>query len=315
MSAPARMSRGDYLCAVGAVVIWGLNFVVMKLGLQGLSPMMLGAMRFAAASLPFLPFVAWPRVPWRFVVIYGLVQGVGQFGLLFTGLKLGMTAGVASVVMPTQSFFTMILAVALLGEHTRARQWLGLLVAAFGLALIGSAHGEGPGQMTFIGFVLTLGAAVMWAIANVVVRFVGRVADYDPFAFVVWTSIVPVVPFLVLAVASEGPDHAWRSVIQIGAREALAIVYLGLLATLLAYTLWTRLLKRHPATRVAPFALLGPIVGLWAAWAAFDEQLSTAQWIGASAVLLGLMINQLGLRRPNRTSDGSARGLRRDSSS
>jgi O-acetylserine/cysteine efflux transporter len=313
MSAPARMSRGDYLCALGAVVIWGLNFVVMKVGLQGLSPMMLGAMRFAAASLPFLPFVPRPSVPWRFVVIYGLVQGVGQFGLLFTGLKLGMTAGVASVVMPTQSFFTMILAVALLGEHTRIQQWLGVLVAGFGLALIGSAHGEGPGQMTLIGFVLTLGAAVMWAITNVVVRFAGRVAvDYDPFAFIIWTSIVPVVPFLALAAATEGPDHAWRSVSQISARDGLAVLYLGLLATLLAYTLWTWLLKRHPASRVAPFALLGPIVGLWAAWAAFGEQLSTAQWIGASAVLLGLVINQLGLRQPSRTSDGSARGLHRD---
>jgi O-acetylserine/cysteine efflux transporter len=306
------MTRGDYLCAVGAVVIWGLNFVVMKLGLHGLSPMMLGALRFAAASLPFLPFAPRPRVPWRFVVIYGLVQGVGQFGLLFTALKLGMTAGVASVVMPTQSFFTMILAVPLLGERTRIHQWLGLLVAALGLALIASAHGESPGQMTLIGFALTLGAAFMWAITNLVVRFAGRAADYDPFAFIVWTSIVPVAPFLALAAVSEGPEHAWSSVNQMGVRESLAVVYLGLLATLLAYTLWTRLLKRHPASRVAPFALLGPIVGLWAAWAAFAEQLSTAQWVGVSAVLLGLVINQLALRRPNRTSDGSARALRRD---
>jgi len=309
------MSRGDYLCALGAVVIWGLNFVVMKLGLQGLSPMMLGAMRFAAASLPFLPFVPRPRLPWRFVVIYGLAQGVGQFGLLFTGLKLGMTAGMASVVMQSQSFFTMILVAPLLGEHTRAAQWLGLCVAAVGLVFIASAHGDGPGQMTLIGFGLTLGAALMWAITNLVVRFAGRVSDYDPFAFIVWTSIVPVVPFLVLAAASEGPEHAWRSVTQIGAREALAIAYLGLLATLLAYTLWTRLLKRHPASRVVPFSLLAPIVGLWAAWAAFGEQLSTTQCLGASAVLLGLVINQLGLRRPSRTNDGSARDLRRDSSS
>jgi len=166
--------------------------------------------------------------------------------------------------------------------------------------------------MTLIGFALTLGAALMWAITNLVVRFTGRVADYDPFAFIVWTSIVPVAPFLALAAVSEGPEHAWRSVGQMGAREWLAILYLGLLATLLAYTLWTRLLKRHPASRVAPYSLLGPIVGLWAAWAAFAEQLSTAQWVGVSAVLLALVINQLALRRPSRTSDGSARGLRRD---
>jgi len=288
------MSRGDYLRALGAVVIWGLNFVVMKLGLQTLSPMLLGALRFAAASLPFVLFVPPPRVPWRFVAIYGLVQGVGQFGLLFVAIKLGMTAGMASVVMQTQSFFTMILAVPLLGERARVHQWAGLFVAALGLVVIASAHGEAPGQMTLIGFILTLGAALMWATSNLVVRFAGRGADYDPFAFIVWSSLVPIVPFVVLAAGSEGLAHAWRSVSQMGLRELSAVLYLGLLATLLAYTMWTRLLKRHPAGRVAPFSLLVPVVGLWAASAAFGEQLPLAQWIGTAAVLLGLLINQAG---------------------
>lgn len=290
------MSRGDYLRALGAVVIWGLNFVVMKLGLQSLSPMLLGALRFASASLPFVLFVHPPRVPWRFVVIYGLVQGVGQFGLLFTAIKLGMTAGMASVVMPTQSFFTMILAVPLLGERARGLQWAGLFVAVLGLAAIASAQSEAPGQMTLIGFVLTLTAAFMWATSNLVVRFASREADYDPFAFIVWSSVVPIVPFILLAVASEGAAHAWRSVSQMGLREGFAVLYLGLFATLLAYTMWTRLLKRHAAGTVAPFSLLGPVVGLWAAWAAFGEQLVLAQWIGTAAVLLGLVINQLGPR-------------------
>ncbi len=113
------LSRGDLLRALAVVVIWGLNFVVMKVGLQGLSPMLLGALRFAAASLPFLLFVHLPVLPWRFVVGYGLAQGLGQFGFLFLGLQLGMTAGMASVVMQTQAFFTLLLAAPLLGERAR----------------------------------------------------------------------------------------------------------------------------------------------------------------------------------------------------
>jgi O-acetylserine/cysteine efflux transporter len=288
------MSRGDYLRALGAVVIWGLNFVVMKLGLQSLSPMLLGALRFAAASLPFVLFVSPPRVPLRFIAVYGLVQGVGQFGLLFVAITLGMTAGMASVVMQTQSFFTMILAVPLLGERVRGYQWAGVFVAAFGLAIIASAHGEAPGQMTLIGFGLTLGAALMWATSNLIARFAGRAADYDPFAFIVWSSVVPIVPFILLAAASEGPAHAWRSVSQMGLREGFAVLYLGLFATVLAFTMWTRLLKHHAAGRVAPLSLLAPVVGLWAAWAAFGEQLALAQWLGTAAVLLGLLINQAG---------------------
>jgi O-acetylserine/cysteine efflux transporter len=290
------MSRGDYLRALSVVVIWGLNFVVMKIGLQSLSPMLLGALRFAVASLPLVLFVPRPRLPGRFVVIYGLVQGVGQFGLLFVALKVGMTAGMASVVMPTHSFFTMVLAAPLLGERPRGHQWAGLFVAALGLVVIASARGEAPGRMTLIGFILTLGAALMWATSNLVVRFAGRAAaDYDPFAFIVWSSTVPVLPFIALAVGSEGAAASWRSVSQMGLRESFAVLYLGLLATLLAYTMWTRLLKRHPAGRVAPFSLLMPVVGLWAASAAFGEQLPPAQWLGAGAVLLGLFINQVGL--------------------
>jgi len=295
MTAASGMSRGDYLRALGVVVIWGLNFVVMKLGLQALSPMLLGALRFAVASLPFVLFVPRPRMPWRFVAIYGLVQGLGQFGLLFVAIQLGMTAGMASVVMQTQAFFTMILAGPLLGERARGHQWLGLCVAALGLVVIAAGHGEGPGQMTLIGFVLTLGAAFMWATSNLVVRFAGRVAaDYDPFAFIVWSSLIPIVPFVVLAVASEGLAHSWLSVTQMGPREGFAVLYLALLATLLAYTMWTRLLKRHTAGRVAPFSLLAPVVGLWAASAAFGEQLPAAQWLGTTAVLVGLLINQVG---------------------
>lgn len=291
------LSRGDYLRALGVVIIWGLNFVVMKLGLQSLSPMMLGALRFAVASLPFLPFVPRPALPWRFVVIYGLAQGVGQFGLLFVGLKLGMTAGMASVVMQSQAFFTLLLAAPLLGERARGHQWAGLVVAAFGLLAIAVAHGDGPGQMTLIGFVLTLGASFMWAVSNIVVRFAGKAASgYDPFAFIVWSSVVPVVPFLAFAGVFEGVDHSWSSVLGIGLREGFAVLYLALFATLLAYTMWTRLLKRHAAGRVAPFSLLVPVVGLWAGSFVFGEQLPPGQWFGTGAVLLGLLINQFGPR-------------------
>jgi O-acetylserine/cysteine efflux transporter len=290
-------SRLDYLKALAVVVIWGLNFVVMKVGLPGLGPMLLGALRFAAASLPFLLWVRCPSVPWRFVVLYGLVQGVGQFGLLFTGIALGMTAGMASVVMQAQAFFTLLLAAPLLGERARAHQWLGLLLAAAGLALLAAAHGSLPGQMTLIGFCFTLGAALMWASSNLVVRFMGRKSTgYDPFAFIVWSSLVPVVPFLLLAFALDGVQPTLQTLLHLTLRQCLAVAFLALLATLLAYTLWTGLLKRFPAGRVAPFSLLVPVVGLLAAYVAFDEQLSLLQLLGTAAVLLGLVVNQMGGR-------------------
>ncbi|WP_439519701.1 EamA family transporter [Hydrogenophaga sp.] len=288
------LSRGDLLRALGVVVIWGLNFVVMKVGLQDVGPMLLGALRFALAALPFLLFVSFPKLPWRYVVGYGLAQGLGQFGFLFLGLKLGMTAGMASVVMQTQAFFTLLLAVPVLGERARGAQWLGLGVALAGLLLIATAHGEGPGQMTLAGFVLTLSAAFMWAVSNLVARLANRVSDYDPLPFIVWSSVFPILPFLLLAVWMDGPQLVWQQLAGLNLKSFLVVLFLAWFATLLAYSLWTRLLKRHPAGRVTPFSLLVPVVGLWAAWVFFGELPLPQQWLGTCLVLFGLVVNQLG---------------------
>ena len=293
----ATFSQTDYLKALLVVIIWGLNFVVMKIGLPGLGPMLLGALRFAAASLPFIFWINRPTVPWRFIVLYGLVQGVGQFGLLFTGIQLGMTAGMASVVMQAQAFFTLLLALPFLGERARRAQWAGLLIAAGGLGLIAMAHGDHPGQMTLVGFLLTLGAALMWASSNLVIRLMGRVApDYDPMAFIVWSSLVPVLPFLGLAIAADGWLATSKALLTLGWRQYFVVAYLAFLATLWAYTLWTDLIRRHPVGKVAPYSLLVPVVGLAAASTVFSESLEAMQWLGTLAILLGLVVNQFGER-------------------
>lgn len=293
MSAASPMSAGDVARVLAVVLIWGLNFVVMKLGLQGLSPMLLGALRFSVAALPLLLFVRPPKLPKRYLVGYGLAQGVGQFGLLFTALQLGMTAGMASVVMQTQAFFTLLLAAPLLGERALPRQWLGLAVALAGLLAIASAHGQGPGQMTLIGFVLTLGAALMWAVSNLVSRVAAaHHGSYDPLGFIVWSSLVPIGPFFALAAWQDGPAALQQQLAGLDARGVGAVLYLALLATLLAYSLWTRLLQRHSPGRIVPWSLLVPVVGLWAAAAVFGEQPLPLQWLGTAAVLLGLLINQ-----------------------
>lgn len=295
----SALSTGDRLRLAVVILIWGLNFVVMKLGLQGLSPMLLGALRFSLASLPLLLFLRPPRMPAGWLLGYGLAQGLGQFGLLFMALQLGMTAGMASVVMQTQAFFTLLLAAPLLGERALPRQWAGLVVALAGLLAIASSHGAGPGQMTLIGFVLTLGAALMWALSNLLGRLAARRASYEPLNFIVWSSLVPILPFSALAWWQEGGPALAAQLRGLDGRGLAAVAYLALLATVLAYSCWTRLLQRHPAGRVVPWSLLVPVVGLWAAAVAFDERPAPLQWAGTAAVLLGLVVNQ-GLLLPKR---------------
>lgn len=288
------MSPPDLWRVFAVIIIWGLNFVVMKLGLETLSPMLLGALRFMAASLPFILFIKPPAMPWRYVVAYGLAQGLGQFGLLFLGLRLGMTAGMASVVMQTQAFFTLILAAALLHERVRSAQWLGVLLALCGLLTIALGRGtETAHPTTLAGFVLTLGAALMWAISNLIARHAAQVAPgYAPFPFIVWSSLVPIVPFTALAIWQDGWQGVGTQLAALDGQAWFAVLYLALLATLLAYSLWTRLLQRLPAAKVTPFSLLVPVIGLLAAGIVLHEQATVLQWLGAATVLGGMLVNQ-----------------------
>ncbi len=292
-----HLSRGDWARALLVIVIWGTNFVAMKFGLQTLSPMLLSALRFVAASLPFLLFVRPPRnVGWRYLAAYGVVQGVGQFGLLFLGLKLGMPAGMASVVLQTQAFVTLLLAAFFLNEPARIWHWLGLVVSLAGLVAIGSAHGEGGDAMTLAGFLLTVGSACMWAVSNLITRYAARNGSYEPFPFIVWSSVFPIVPLLALAACIDGTGAVVQQLQGIDLTAIGAILYLALLATLLGYGLWTRLLQRYAASTVAPLSLMVPVVGLVSAMLLLGERPTPMQWLGTLAVLAGMCINQFGGR-------------------
>lgn len=296
-SQPACMSRIDWFSAIVVIVVWGLNFVVMKWGLDKISPLLLCALRFAAASLPLLLFVRPPQnLSWSLLAAYGLVQGVGQFGLLFTGMKLGMPAGMASVVLQTQAFITMLMAAAFLNEKPRSWQWVGLLIAISGLVLIGTAHGDGASDMTLTGFVLTVGAALMWGSSNLLIRVAAKQGSYEPVSFIVWTSVFPIIPLVLLVWWMEGGDAIAAQLQSIGWKEVGVIAYLAFLSTLLGYGLWTRLLQRYAASTVAPLSLLVPVIGLLSAMFLLGESPNKLQWFGTLGVLLGMAVNQFGGR-------------------
>jgi O-acetylserine/cysteine efflux transporter len=282
------MSPKDLLLALLVIVVWGLNFVVIKVGLHDMPPMLLGALRFLLAAFPAILFVRRPQLPLRWLLAYGLTISLGQFAFLFSAMAVGMPAGLASLVLQSQAFFTLLFAALLLGERLRAGNLLGLLVAAGGLLLIGL---QGERSMTLAGFALTICAAAMWALGNIVTRKLGKV---DLVGLVVWGSLVPPLPFLALSWLLEGPVAIEAALRGIGLDAILVLVYLAFGATLLGYGLWSRLLSRYPVSQVAPFSLLVPVVGLSSSALLLDEHLGPLQLLGALLVLLGLLINVCG---------------------
>ncbi|SIT50844.1 cysteine and O-acetyl-L-serine efflux system [Paraburkholderia piptadeniae] len=282
------MSPKDLLLALVVVLAWGVNFVVIKVGLHGVPPMLLGGLRFTLAAIPAVFFIRRPKMPWRWLIAYGTTISLGQFAFLFSAMYVGMPAGLASLVLQAQAFFTLGFAALFLHERFRAQNVLGLVIAAIGLALIGMQGGH---AMTLTGFILTLCAAVMWALGNIVTKKVGKV---DLVGLVVWGSLVPPVPFFVLSYLLEGPQRIEAVLTGIGMSSVFAIVYLAFVATLLGYVLWSRLLSRYPAGQVAPFSLLVPIIGLASASVLLGESLSAAQVGGAALVMAGLAVNVFG---------------------
>jgi len=307
------MQARDRLLALAIVCVWGVNFVVIKVGLAGVPPMLLGALRFLLVVFPAIFFVPRPRVPWRLLLAYGVTISLGQFAFLFYAMAVGMPAGLASLVLQSQAFFTLAIAALWLGEPVRWHNIAGMAVAAAGLALIGSGAAASAGGMSVAGFVLTLCAAFCWASGNIVSKKIGPV---DLLGLVIWGALVPIVPFALLSLWVEGPARIVQSVTHVSAMGMLAVAYLAFAATVFGYTMWGRLLTRYPASQVAPLTLLVPVVGLVSAHVLLGEHLSPAQWAGAAVVMAGLLLNVFGQRlwvgralmRRQATSRGAAAG-------
>lgn len=288
---PLPMRPKDIVLGLLVIGVWGMNFAVIKVGVAGVPPLMLGALRFMLAAFPALLFVRPPKVPLRLYLIYGLAISVGQFAFLFSAIHVGMPTGLASLVLQSQAFFTMLFAALWLKERWHANQLAGLLLAAGGLILIGSAHGV---SMPLLGFLLTVAAAVMWACGNIVTRAVGRYGPMNQFAFVVWASLVPPLPFWALSYALEGPTAISTAWSGLGWQAMAALAYLAGAATLFGYGIWTHLLARYPANRVAPFTLLVPLVGLTTGWLVFGEALQPVHFAGGALLMAGLLVNVFG---------------------
>jgi O-acetylserine/cysteine efflux transporter len=289
------LSRRDIGIGLIVVVLWGLNFIAIKLGLGDMPPLLLATIRFVVVCLPAIFFLPRPPVPWHWLIALGLTINVGQFAFLFMGIKLGMPAGLASLVHQSQAFFTLVFAVLLIGERWHWNNLAGLLVAACGMVVIASQQGS---SMTAVGFWLTLTGAASWGAGNVIMRRATQgVPPFSMLALVVWAGAVAILPLALLSLCIEGPaawQAAWQSITW---TTGVSVIYLAYFATIGGYGLWGKLLSRYPAAVVSPFALLVPVVGMSSATLFLGEAFSLHQVIGALLVMSGLAVHVFGGRR------------------
>jgi O-acetylserine/cysteine efflux transporter len=242
------MKPADIALAALTSVIWGFAFIATKMALEGFSPPQLTALRFLIACLPAL-LLPRPRIPWPLLILIGLTLFTGQFLLLFFASEKGLPPGVASVTQQMQAFFTVFLAAVFLGDMPTVRQCVGMAVAFIGLTLIGWTV---DAQLTVLGLGLAMGGALSWAVGNVLVK---RTWDTPMFALMAWLSLVPPIPALAVSTVYDHQPFLVPQLIHATWMSLLAALYLGVIATTLAYAIWGYLLARYSAVLVAPFTL------------------------------------------------------------
>jgi len=280
--------------AVAVAAIWGFNFVAIKVGLKDFPPILFCALRFALAALPllFLGFRQGPPVPWRYILGIGMVLGVVKFSLLFVGMDVGMPAGLSSLVLQSQAFFTALFAAVALGDRPGPKQLVGMAVAFSGIGLIAT---EMPAGNSLLGLGLCIAAAAAWGVSNILMK---QAKAPDLFRMMLWVSVVPPIPLLLLSLSLEGPERVALALTTLTPLGVASVAYIAFGATLFGFAAWGFLLRHYPASLVAPFSLLVPIFGMSSSALVLGEDFTPLKLAGALLVFAGLAVAVLKLPQP-----------------
>ncbi|AKN74134.1 membrane protein [Streptomyces sp. PBH53] len=284
------MKKQHILIAIAVTAIWGLNFSIIKIGLKSVDPFILAGIRFALCALPAVFFLKRPQVPWRHTIGYGLVFGVGLWGMVNLGIKAGLSSGIASLVLQFSAFLTILLGAVVFRESLSRFQYLGIAVALTGLFSITFVT---DGTVTLAGIALVLFGAVSWSIANVILK---KAAPKDTLAFIVWSSLFSPIPLFLLDLAVNGTTGYTDLPDQIGWAAILSILFQAYPNTVLGYAVWNWLLREYPVSTVAPLSLLVPVFGVLGSMLIFNEPLPPLKLLAGALIVTGLVIGLYGKR-------------------
>jgi O-acetylserine/cysteine efflux transporter len=289
------MPRRHIVLALSVAALWGVNFVAIDYALESFPPLLLAALRFTLVAFPAVLLLPRPPIAWQYVVAVGVFLATCQFGLLFVSIHAGMPAGLSSLVMQLNAVFTVALATAFLGERPGRRQLMGALVAFAGIGLIAADRSGAPVPIGAL--LLCIAAAASWGVGNVIVRVAQAP---NAVALMVWSALVAPLPLLGLSFAFEGSAEIGHGLAHASARSIGGLLFVVVVASLFGFGSWAWLLKRHAASKVAPFSLLVPVFGIGSAWLMLGEVPGVLEIVGAIVVICGLGLVSAALRLPRR---------------
>lgn len=278
------MKSYDVLLAVVVAFIWGFNFVVIEIGLNSFPPLFFSALRFVFSAFPAILFIRRDHVGMQWIISIGLVLGVLMFSLLFVGMKVGMPAGLSSLVLQIQSVFTLILSSVILKDVSSTHQKLGISISFGGIILL-VLDSIGHSGSSFTGLFIVICAGLAWAVSNILMKQAGKI---NMFNLIIQMSLVPPLPLFVLSFFFE--DGQIQAVSNLTLTGAGALFYTSVISTVLAFGFWGKLLCKYSPNIVAPFSLLIPVFGMLSSWIVLHESFNTMECIASVCVFAGLLI-------------------------
>ncbi|MFZ4773028.1 MAG: EamA family transporter [Chlamydiia bacterium] len=268
--------------------IWGFNFVVIKYCLTSMSPLMLCVLRFFFASIPLVFFVPPPKIRFSLIALYGIVMFAIQFSLLFFGLYLGMEAGITSILLQSQVFFSLFIGIFVFKERIRSWHAVGCAISFLGIGIV---IGNLDSSVTFQGFLPIIGAATCSSCGNFISKKIGNV---NSLSLVAWGSLVAWPILAMMALIFEGPSSMMNTVSNLDQGALIGIFFITYISTLFAYAIWSWLIANYPLRTITPFTLLTPVFALICAVIFLNETLEAWKVLAAFFVLSGLAINIFG---------------------
>lgn len=276
------MSPRDTLLALVVAVAWGLNFAAAKIGVAELPPIFYTALRFVGVAVLLAPFFRPTKAEWKGIIIVSFLLGVCHFGFMFIGMS-GVDAATTAIAIQLQVPFSTLLAAIFFQDMPGWRRLAGIGLAFGGVALLA---GE-PSLPNLFPFMMVVAAAFGWALSNVVIKKTGPLS---PFALNGWMALLAVPQLLALSMIFE--EGQWDALAAASTDMWIALAYTVLGSSLLAYSLWYKLIARYSMNQVVPFTLLAPVVGAASGVLILGEALSVYKVVGGVLTIAGVALIQ-----------------------
>ncbi|KJY75224.1 EamA family transporter [Vibrio nigripulchritudo] len=276
------MKKNDLLLATLVMAIWGFNFSMIKMGITDVHPLLATAARFTLAVIPAIFFIRRPNVEWRYLAGYGVVFGVGVWGMASWSITAGLSSGMSSVLLSSNALISMAVGVFIQKEIASKRKVIGAVIALAALLVLISATN---GNLTAEGVFLIMVAATSWTIMGLIVK---ASKTTQAFAFNVWGMLFAPIPLVLFAVSIYGPSIVVHAMDVWDMKTTIAVAFQAYPTTLFGYWVWSNLLIRYPLSTTAPLTLLVPVFALISGYFMYDEMLSTAQMIACVLFLIGI---------------------------